>query len=359
MYVFCSRFFVSWSVLLLSICCCNFMMLSLTYAQDSVYTVSDLDQYQNLKNPFVYNLVNALYQRAQTNDPNFKKKYLIQNFCDAILTDIVGEWFQYDQVFIINPRQSFFLYHLCRWVDAKYHDFFPILHPLVINQSSRDLPLKLKPQDVCHSTQANLWDCKISDIVSPLIKIIRDDLYRIKYASIQLYQGPTIPPENFIKSYARRFLTTDLPELSQWWYCNNLSYHYIYPESLSDHKSWFCSHPKVFKELTTISKGMSKLVKKNVIIDGVSEDMYLSDSYSDNPAESDYAKLCNIYVYPNAPDTTLRKRNTKYDMVRCAFTLNHQNANIWLQEHQKAQWSMQAFYNLEYSCIVFLFPITS
>lgn len=40
------------------------MMLSLTYAQDSVYTVSDLDQYQNLKNPFVYNLVNALYQRT-------------------------------------------------------------------------------------------------------------------------------------------------------------------------------------------------------------------------------------------------------------------------------------------------------
>lgn len=62
------------------------------YAQTNItYPVTDIAQYQSLKNPFVSNFIASVQDHAAKNNPNQKKKYLIKNFCDALLYDVLGE----------------------------------------------------------------------------------------------------------------------------------------------------------------------------------------------------------------------------------------------------------------------------
>jgi hypothetical protein len=325
-----------------------FFAIQQTSAQTSaIDPITDIVAYQNLQPLFVTNVIDQLTYYGQNNNPNERKKYLIKNFCDTMLNGIVAQWFQHD-TFYIDPTQSYFLYYLCVSVDSGYQSKFPKLENLVISSWWRNEPLWLKSKDVCNSNQINLWDCPIYRVTTPLLYAVLDDLYHTKYATLQLYQWPEIKPESYIKSYSRRFFTNDLLILPQWWYCNQAWYYYIYPDQIADHKSHFCSHPKVFNELKDISKNAISLIKKNKIAKATAKEMYISDEYDTDVSKSDYTKFCNIYTFPNSDDAS-RTRNVLYDLVRCAWIVNHENSNIGLSEYQKSQGSLQAFYNLEYN----------
>ena len=332
------------------------------YAQNTpVYPLQDAQLYRDIKPFFIQQLIKGLNAYSQNNDIKLKKKYLIRNFCDAMLQDLPGQWFQHDETLIIDPKQSVFLYHLCLGVDkTKYENFFPKLQDLIIYNDGWDTVLRLKNQTEtiipfnqeqnirCSSTQPNLGDCKIHVVTTPLIYAILDDIYRLKYATIQLYQWPEIKAEDFTRSYARRFFTHDLSQISQGGFCNQQFYHYLYPQELEDQKSRFCSHPKTFRELEILAQTAGSRLRQNRVIQGNKAEMYLTDTYSNDVGDSEYAKYCNIYTYPDRKMST-RKRNLDYHILKCAWIINHDDANIGLDEYQKAQWSMQAFYNLEYN----------
>lgn len=254
-------YYISWLIIFVSI------LFVLVIFSDKIYFFAKKVIYWSLeqttssgivsKQAYVISLADGLSWAA---DNIWSKKDIVSSYCNVVLNKTPYKAFS-NSTFVYAPNKSFFIYHLCNYVDTDYaKNFWQGKKNWVesIYEYKKDYDIRnyfdSSLASKCDPEETDMNGCNFSEFIPKIFAWILNEIWNIKLANI--YGFSMWETDEIVKKFSNQYYPT-----KDCW-----DKYYLSPDQLEDNIA-FCSHPKTYKILVDTIKNVQMSIEKSKFIE--------------------------------------------------------------------------------------------